>query len=91
MDIICLGELLIDMFPAEVGRKLTEVTAFRPKPGGAPANVAVAAKRLPPYMAEETRPATTVPVCLGGDRQWLPVERVTGPVDGSVVSLCEIR
>jgi len=46
MDIICLGELLIDMFPAEVGRKLTEVSAFRPKPGGAPANVAVAAKRL---------------------------------------------
>lgn len=46
MDIICLGELLIDMFPAEVGRKLTEVTAFRPKPGGAPANVAVAARRL---------------------------------------------
>jgi fructokinase len=46
MDIICLGELLIDMFPAEVGRKLTEVSAFRPKPGGAPANVAVAARRL---------------------------------------------
>jgi fructokinase len=46
MDIICLGELLIDMFPAELGRKLTEVSAFRPKPGGAPANVAVAARRL---------------------------------------------
>ena len=46
MDIVCLGELLIDMFPAEVGRKLVEVSAFRPKPGGAPANVAVAAVRL---------------------------------------------
>ena len=46
MDIVCLGELLIDMFPAEVGKKLTEVSAFRPKPGGAPANVAVAAARL---------------------------------------------
>lgn len=46
MDIVCLGELLIDMFPAEVGRGLTEVSAFRPKPGGAPANVAVAATRL---------------------------------------------
>jgi fructokinase len=46
MDIVCLGELLVDMFPAELGRSLTEVSAFRPKPGGAPANVAVAAVRL---------------------------------------------
>lgn len=46
MDIICLGELLIDMFPAEVGRGLAEVSAFHPKPGGAPANAAVAAARL---------------------------------------------
>jgi fructokinase len=46
MEILCLGELLIDMFPAEIGRGMTEVSAFRPKPGGAPANVAVAAARL---------------------------------------------
>jgi fructokinase len=46
MDIVCLGEILIDMFPAEVGRHLVEVSAFRPKPGGAPANVAVAGRRL---------------------------------------------
>ena len=46
MDIVCLGELLIDMFPAEIGRSMTEVSAFRPKPGGAPANVAVAVARL---------------------------------------------
>jgi fructokinase len=46
MDIVCLGEVLIDMFPAELGRSLEQVTAFRPKPGGAPANVAVAAARL---------------------------------------------
>jgi len=46
MDIVCLGELLVDMFPAEVGRSLVEVSAFRPKPGGAPANVAVSAMRL---------------------------------------------
>lgn len=46
MDIVCLGELLVDMFPAEVGRSLVEVSAFHPKPGGAPANVAVAARRL---------------------------------------------
>jgi len=46
MDILTLGELLIDMFPAEIGRRLAEVPAFHPKPGGAPANVAVAAARL---------------------------------------------
>ena len=51
MDIVCLGELLIDMFPAEVGRSLVEVSAFRPKPGGAPANVAVAAARLGMHSA----------------------------------------
>ena len=45
-DIVCLGELLVDMFPAEVGRSLVEVSAFRPVPGGAPANAAVAAARL---------------------------------------------
>ncbi|MFC1716694.1 PfkB family carbohydrate kinase [Candidatus Poribacteria bacterium] len=46
MDIVCLGELLVDMFPAETGQKLAEVSAFHPKPGGAPANVSVAAARL---------------------------------------------
>lgn len=46
MDIICLGEMLMDMFPAELGRPLAEISAFRPKPGGAPANVTVAAARL---------------------------------------------
>jgi len=46
VDVVCLGELLIDMFPAEMGRRLAEVSAFRPKPGGAPANVAVGLARL---------------------------------------------
>ena len=46
MDIVCLGELLIDMFPSEVGLSMAEVSAFHPKPGGAPANAAVAASRL---------------------------------------------
>jgi len=46
MDIVCLGEILIDMFPAEIGRSMVDVSAFLPKPGGAPANVAVAASRL---------------------------------------------
>ncbi|HLI88648.1 MAG TPA: PfkB family carbohydrate kinase [Ktedonobacteraceae bacterium] len=51
IDIVCLGEALIDMFPAEIGRSLVEVTAFRPVPGGAPANVAVAAARLGAHSA----------------------------------------
>ncbi|MBI4674194.1 MAG: carbohydrate kinase [Chloroflexi bacterium] len=46
MDFVTLGELLMDMVPAETGRRLTEVSAFSPKPGGAPANVAVAGARL---------------------------------------------
>jgi len=41
-----LGELLIDMLPSELGRRLAEVSAFYPEPGGALANVAVAAARL---------------------------------------------
>ena len=45
-DIVCLGELLIDMFPAEMDRRLAEVSAFHPKPGGAPANVAAGLARL---------------------------------------------
>lgn len=48
MDLVCLGELLVDMFPAEVGRGLAEVSAFRPVPGGAPTNVAVAAAQSSP-------------------------------------------
>ena len=44
--VICLGEILIDLFPSELGKKLADVPAFRPKPGGAPANVAVAIAKL---------------------------------------------
>jgi fructokinase len=43
--------MLIDMFPAETGRRLVEVSAFYPKPGGAPANVAVATARLGRHSA----------------------------------------
>lgn len=46
MHIITLGESLIDLFPAEIGRRLVEVSAFFPSPGGAPPNTAVAAARL---------------------------------------------
>lgn len=46
MHIVCLGELLVDMFPMELGKSHAEVSAFRKAPGGGPANVAVAARRL---------------------------------------------
>lgn len=45
-DVVTLGELLIDMFPGEIGVRIGEVRSFIPKPGGAPANVAVAVRRL---------------------------------------------
>lgn len=46
VDLVTLGELLIDMVPSETGKHLADVSAFIPKPGGSPANVAVAAARL---------------------------------------------
>jgi fructokinase len=46
MDIICVGELLIDFLPLQVGVAFEEVNEFRRVPGGAPANVAVGAAKL---------------------------------------------
>lgn len=46
MELVCMGVLIMDMFPAELNKRLVEVAAFKPTPGGAPANVAVAAARL---------------------------------------------
>lgn len=51
IEIVSLGEILIDMFPVEVGRKLADVSAFYPKPGGACANVAVGVSRLGKHSA----------------------------------------
>ena len=45
-DVVTLGEMLIDMFPGEIGQRIGEVETFLPKPGGAPANAAVAVSRL---------------------------------------------
>ncbi len=46
VDIICLGEALIDMFSTKVGVPLEEVPGFVPVPGGAPMNVAIGLARL---------------------------------------------
>lgn len=43
--IVCMGEMLIDFIPNEKGLKLKDVTGFTKYPGGAPANVCVAAKK----------------------------------------------
>lgn len=45
-DLLCLGELLIDMVPADAGASLERAATFVRAAGGAPANVAVAAARL---------------------------------------------
>ena len=45
-DILSFGEALIDFLPQETGRKLRDVTAFTPRLGGAPANLAFAGARL---------------------------------------------
>ncbi len=46
MDIVTLGELILDMFASEPGKDFLSVSGFIPVAGGAPANVAVAASRL---------------------------------------------
>ena len=46
MDVVTLGELILDMFASEAGKDFQTVSAFMPVAGGAPANVAVAAARL---------------------------------------------
>ena len=46
MDIVTLGELILDMFASETGTDFQTVSAFVPVAGGAPANVAVAARKL---------------------------------------------
>jgi fructokinase len=45
-EVISLGELLIDMVAAARDVALFDAPAFEPKPGGAPANVAVGVQRL---------------------------------------------
>jgi fructokinase len=46
MDVVSLGEIILDMFGSETGKDFFEVSAFIPVAGGAPANVAVAAAKL---------------------------------------------
>lgn len=45
-DFISIGELLIDFVSNEINTSLEDVATFIRAPGGAPANVAIAMKRL---------------------------------------------
>ena len=45
-QILCLGEILFDYLANELGKSLAEVNSWTPYPGGAPANVACALKKL---------------------------------------------
>jgi len=45
-DVITLGELLIDFVPTVSGVSLTDTSAFKKAPGGAPANVAAGLAKL---------------------------------------------
>ncbi|MBA7492846.1 Fructokinase [subsurface metagenome] len=46
VDVICLGEVLVDMFSTGVGEPLEKAPNFLPVPGGAPANVAIGLAKL---------------------------------------------
>lgn len=46
VQVVCLGELLIDFVSLESGVSLEQAPAFQKAPGGAPANVAVGLARL---------------------------------------------
>ncbi len=46
LDLICLGELLVDFVPSRAGTPIARAKTISLAPGGAPANVAVAARRL---------------------------------------------
>ena len=46
MDVISIGEALVDFLPNRRGQKVRDVTQWTPCLGGAPANVAVGLARL---------------------------------------------
>jgi fructokinase len=45
-SVVCMGELLIDFIALETGVSVGEASGFQKAPGGAPANVAVAIRKL---------------------------------------------
>ncbi|MBK7864637.1 MAG: carbohydrate kinase [Archangiaceae bacterium] len=46
LDIVCVGEALVDLLPDALGKRGRDVEAWTRSPGGAPANVAIGLARL---------------------------------------------
>lgn len=46
LDVVCMGETLVDFLPAESGRRVREVSSWSPCVGGSLANVSVGLARL---------------------------------------------
>ena len=46
LDVVCMGETLVDFLPAETGRRVREVSSWAPHVGGSLANVSVGLARL---------------------------------------------
>jgi fructokinase len=46
LDVVCMGETLVDFLPSESGRRVREVSAWHPCVGGSLANVSVGLARL---------------------------------------------
>jgi fructokinase len=46
LDVVCVGECLVDFLPGESGRRVRDVTAWKPCIGGSLANVSVGVARL---------------------------------------------
>jgi fructokinase len=46
LDVVCMGETLVDFLPAESGRQVREVSSWSPAIGGSLANVSVGLARL---------------------------------------------
>jgi fructokinase len=46
LDVVCMGETLVDFLPAEAGRRVREVSSWAPCIGGSLANVSVGLSRL---------------------------------------------
>jgi len=46
LDVVCMGETLVDFLPAEAGRRVREVSSWAPCIGGSLANVSVGLARL---------------------------------------------
>jgi fructokinase len=46
LDVVCIGETLVDFFPLENGQRVRDVVTWQRSQGGSPANVAVGLARL---------------------------------------------